>query len=100
MARNLDRLLRPRNIAVIGGGAWCRAVVEQCRKMGFAGQIWPVHPRAETVGGLLAFASLNALPEPPDACFVGVNREATIALVGQLSQMGAGGAVCFASGFP
>jgi len=99
MARNLDRLLRPRNIAVIGGGAWCRAVVEQCRKMRFAGQIWPVHPKAETVGGLPAFTSLDALPGPPDACFVGVNRDATVALVGQLSQMGAGGAVCFASGF-
>jgi len=99
MTRNLDRLLRPRNITVIGGGAWCRAVVEQCQKMGFAGGIWPVHPKAETVGGLPAFPNLDALPEPPDACFVGVNRDATVALVGQLSQMGAGGAVCFASGF-
>ena len=99
MARNLDRLLRPRSIAVIGGGAWCRAVVEQCRKMRFAGQIWPVHPTANDISGQPAFATLDALPEPPDACFVGVNREATIGLVGQLSQMGAGGAVCFASGF-
>lgn len=99
MARNLDRLLRPRSIAVIGGGAWCRAVVEQCQKMEFEGEIWPVHPKAETVGGLPAFAELDALPGAPDATFIGVNREATIDLVRALSAMKAGGAVCFASGF-
>ncbi|SFE12934.1 Acyl-CoA synthetase (NDP forming) [Sulfitobacter brevis] len=99
MPRDLNRLLRPRSVAVIGGGAWCRAVVEQCRKMGFDGAIWPIHPREAEIAGVPAYPDLAALPEAPDATFVGVNREATIALVKELSQRGAGGAVCFASGF-
>ncbi|RFP88478.1 CoA-binding protein [Rhodobacteraceae bacterium 63075] len=99
MTRALDRLLRPRSIAVIGGGAWCTSVVEQCRKMGFAGDIWPVHPRRDEVGGVRAFARLEDLPGAPDASFIGVNRHTTIDTVRQLQSMGAGGAVCFASGF-
>ena len=96
---DLSRLLRPRSIAVIGGGAWCRNVIEQCRRMDFQGALWWVHPRPDEVSDVPAFASVDDLPEPPDASFVGVNRHATVEVVGQLSSVGAGGAVCFASGF-
>ncbi len=99
MKRDLSRLLRPKSIAVIGGGAWCRAVVGQLAKSGFAGAVWPVHPTADEIGVFRAYAGTNALPFAPDAAFVGINRDATIGAVQELSQMGAGGAVCFASGF-
>ncbi|KPP80972.1 MAG: acetyl-CoA synthetase [Rhodobacteraceae bacterium HLUCCO07] len=99
MVRDLSRLFRPRSIAVIGGGAWCAQVIEQSRRMGFEGAIWPVHPKARVVAGVPAFARLEDLPDAPDAAFVGINREATVEAVAALSRMGAGGAVCFASGF-
>lgn len=67
--------------------------------MGFEGKIWPVHPKARDVAGLPCFLSLEDLPHPPDACFIGINRFATIGAVKVLSDMNAGGAVCFASGF-
>ena len=94
MAR-LNRLFHPASIAVIGGGAWCEQVVLQSRKMGFAGPIWPVHPRKAQIGGADSVATIADLPAPPDAVFIGVNRNATIDVVRQLSAMGAGGAVCF-----
>ncbi|WP_206020988.1 acetate--CoA ligase family protein [Antarcticimicrobium luteum] len=97
--RGLDRLLRPRTIAVIGGGAWCANVIEQCQKIGFTGEIWPVHPSRDTVAGVAAFADVDSLPAAPDAAFIGVNRDATIDAVARLSARGAGGAICFASGF-
>ncbi len=94
----LDRLLRPRHIAVLGAG-WALNVIEQCRKMGFDGPVWPVHPTKAEIGGMKAYASLADLPEPPDATFIGVNRFATIDVVAELAAMGAGGAICFASGW-
>lgn len=99
MTRDLTRLFRPASIAVVGGGAWCRQVIEQSRKMGFEGAIWPIHPKAEEVGGVVAYADVDSLPEAPDAVFIGVNRFATIEVVRALAARGAGGAVCFASGF-
>ncbi len=94
----LDRLLRPRHIAVLGAG-WALNVIEQCRKMGFKGPVWPVHPTKAEIGGLKAYASLADLPEAPDAVFIGVNRFATIDVVAEMAAMGAGGAICFASGW-
>jgi len=95
VSRDLSRLFRPRHIAIVGGGAWCAAVVDQCRKMGFAGEVWRVNPK----GGDGIFPTIADLPDAPDAVFVGINRFASIDVVRQLSKIGAGGAVCFASGF-
>ena len=95
----LDRLLRPRSIAVIGGGAWCSNVITTCQNIGFKGDIWPVHPTKQKIEGHKAYAHIKDLPTAPDASFIGVNRHATIDCLSSLSERGAGGAVCFASGF-
>jgi acyl-CoA synthetase (NDP forming) len=95
----LDRLFRPKSVAVIGGGYWARSIIEQCRKIGFQGAIYPIYPKATDVDGIPVYRTLADLPETPDAAFICVNRNATIDVVRELSQMGAGGAVCFASGF-
>jgi acyl-CoA synthetase (NDP forming) len=94
----LERLLRPRSIAVFGG-AQAAAVVRESLKMGFSGDMWPVHPSKETVEGVKAYRSVSELPGAPDAAFVGVNRHLTLDVVRQLSERDAGGAVCFAAGF-
>lgn len=84
---------------MIGGGFWCRQIIRQSRAMGFDGQIWRVHPKADLIEGVRAFATLQDLPDVPDAVFIGINRNVTVEAVAALSRMGAGGAVCFASGF-
>lgn len=98
MTRDLSRLLRPRSIAVLGS-VWAENVIAQCRKMGFPGPVWPVHPSRASIGGLETYAGIADLPGAPDATFVGVNRHATLDVVAELSARGAGGAICFASGW-
>jgi acetyl-CoA synthetase len=98
MMRNLQRLLSPKSIAVLGGGS-AEAVLRQLDKMGFAGKIWPVNPHRSTMEGHTCFKSLKDLPAVPDSAFVGVNRKATVTMVEELARMGAGGAVCLAAGF-
>jgi len=92
-------LFRPDRLAVIGGGAWSAAVIDQARRFGYPGEISAVHPRAETIAGVRTVPRIEDLENPPDAVFVGINRRATIKAVRALSEIGAGGAVCFASGF-
>ena len=94
----LKRLLAPRSIAVMGGGAAIE-VIRQCRKLGFMGDIWPVHPKRTHMEGLPCFASVAELPGAPDAAFVAVPNIATVEVVRQLAERGAGGAICYASGF-
>ncbi|MCF3641921.1 acetate--CoA ligase family protein [Rhizobium sp. TRM95111] len=98
VTRSLARLIRPGSIAVFGGKE-ARRVIHQCDKMGFAGEIWPVHPREAEILGRRCYRSVADLPGVPDASFVGVNRQLTIEIIRELAARGAGGAVCYASGF-
>ncbi|NLS75266.1 CoA-binding protein [Bradyrhizobium brasilense] len=94
----LERLMRPRSIAVFGGKQ-AITVVEESVKMGFSGHLWPVHPTKDEIAGRRAYRSVAELPDAPDAAWLGVNRHLTIQLVKSLAERGAGGAVCFAAGF-
>jgi acyl-CoA synthetase (NDP forming) len=98
MVVDLDRLLKPRTLAVIGGKE-AQRVIEQCDKLGFSGTIWPVHPEREEMQGRRCYRNLESLPASPDAAYVAVNRDRTIAIVADLLKAGAGGAVCYAAGF-
>ena len=96
---DLGRLFSARTVAVIGGGAWCASIIEAARRIGFGGKIFPVHPEGKEIAGLQSLRSLEDWTGPIDAAFVGVNRTATIEVVAALAARGAGGAICFASGF-
>lgn len=98
MTQSLARLLRPRSIAVVGGQE-AERVMEQSERFGFDGPIWPVNPNRESMRGRPCASRLEDLDEAPDAAFIAVPREATVGCVETLAEIGAGGAVCYASGF-
>ena len=98
MKKDLQRLLRPKSVAVFGG-AWAENVVLQCQRMNFCGDIWPVNPHRDSMGGIPCINHINDLPGVPDAAFIGVNRHAAVKIAADLSAVNCGGAVCFASGF-
>ena len=95
---DLARLLRPRSIAVLGGRQ-AAEVVRQCDRMGFAGEIWPVHPERQTLEGRRVYRSISELPAAPDAAFLAVNRHLSVEALAALAARGTGGAVVYASGF-
>lgn len=96
--RNLERLLKPRHVALIGGRD-AEIVAGECARIGFAGPIWPVNPNRTTIGGHRCYACIEDLPEAPDAVFLAVPREAAIDAVARLRAIGAGGIVCYTAGF-
>ncbi|MBW1844777.1 MAG: acetate--CoA ligase family protein, partial [Deltaproteobacteria bacterium] len=95
---SFERLLNPRSIAVFGG-AQAQEVIRQSDRMGYEGEIWPVHPKKAEILGRKVYRSVEDLPSSPDAAYVGVNRNLTIDVVRDLAARDAGGAVCYATGF-
>jgi acetyl-CoA synthetase len=91
-------MLRPATVAVAGGEV-AAEVIRQCRAIGFRGPIWPINNREDRIEGIATFARVDDLPGAPDASFLAVRPESTIELLGALARRGAGGAVCYASGF-
>jgi len=93
-----ERFLKPNSIAAFGG-ANAAEVIRQSDLMGYEGEIWPVHPKKTEILGRKVYRSVADLPGSPDAAYLGVNRNLTINIVRDLAEMGAGGAVCYATGF-
>lgn len=94
----IRRLLNPKSIALFGGDATAE-VIRQCENVGFSGELWPVNPRRGNIAGRPCFRSVDELPAAPDASFIAVGPAMTIQILQQLRDRGAGGAVCYASGF-
>jgi acyl-CoA synthetase (NDP forming) len=95
---SFERLLQPRSIAVFGGMA-AEELIRQCDRMGYEGELWPVHPKKTEILGHTAYRSVEELPGSPDAAYIAVNRYLTIDIVRELAARNAGGAVCYATGF-
>ena len=93
-----QRLLRPKSIALIGGN-WTDAVAAGSRAIGYAGQLWRVHPTRPSTSATHYFRSVDELPAAPDQAFIAVAAPEAVKVAGALQRRGAGGFVCFASGF-
>jgi acetyl-CoA synthetase len=94
----LARLLQPRSVALIGG-AWTDAVAAAGRTIGYQGQTWRIHPTRASNANTRYYRSVDELPAAPDAAFIAAPAAEVPALAGALARRGAGGFVCFASGF-
>ena len=94
----LRRLLAPRHIALIGG-QWADAAAAAARAIGYAGEVWRVHPSRPSSAQRRYFRSVDELPEAPDASFIAAPNQEVPAIAAALERRGAGGFVCFAAGF-
>ncbi|GLS40312.1 acyl-CoA synthetase [Mesorhizobium tianshanense] len=98
MRTDLGRLISPKSVAILGG-RWADLVADRCEEFGFQGPVYRVHPKRAAGGQEGYWPSLKALPTVPDCTFLGINRDATLEAVQELRELGAGGAICLASGF-
>jgi acyl-CoA synthetase (NDP forming) len=76
VSRSLDRLLKPKSIAIVGASERPEAIgtrlIRNLRLMNYPGTIYPVNPRYKELAGLTCYPSLTALPETVDAAFLAV----------------------------
>ncbi|GAB2920014.1 bifunctional GNAT family N-acetyltransferase/acetate--CoA ligase family protein [Micromonospora polyrhachis] len=102
-ARSIARLLNPRAVAVYGasssGQGVGAAVLGHLRDGGFTGEIVPVHPQADRVGGLPAYRSAGDVGFDIDLAVVAVPTEAVADAVADAGSANAHGLVVISSGF-
>lgn len=93
----LDRFFAPRSVAMIGATDRERsmggALMANMRRAGFAGQLWPVNPKHETVAGLKAYSGLDTLPGVPDLAVIATPGRTVPGLVEQAAALGVPAAV-------
>jgi acetate---CoA ligase (ADP-forming) len=98
-----EALFSPRSVAIVGqsddAGKATGRPLTFLRQAGYAGRIYPVNPRRETVLGERAWPSLAALPEPPDHAYIVTATEAAVAAVEECGRVGVKVATVLADGF-
>jgi acyl-CoA synthetase (NDP forming)/GNAT superfamily N-acetyltransferase len=101
-ARSLRPLLAPASVAVVGvrrhGGGLGRAVLDAIRSGGYAGRLSVVHPEADAVDGVQAYASVSAVPDPVDLVVVVVPADQVLDVMADACAAGVGAAVVVSSG--
>lgn len=99
---SLDRLLRPRSIALVGASEssnWSRRIVENLRMHEFPGPVHMVNPRRPTVFGQPSYPSLRDVPGDVDMAFVMVATEVAADVARDCAAKSVGGAVVLTAGF-
>jgi acyl-CoA synthetase (NDP forming)/RimJ/RimL family protein N-acetyltransferase len=98
----LRHLLAPASVAVIGAsrkrGTVGREILQNIVGAGFAGEIYPVNPRASSLAGLRCLASAADLPEHVDVAMIAVPAAAVPAVAEQCGQRGVRSLVVITSG--
>jgi acetyl-CoA synthetase (ADP-forming) len=100
---NIERILHPRSVAVLGasdskakfGGRIMNFLVHH----GFAGELYPINLNRSEVLGRKAYASIRAVPAPPDVAILAVPPSALVPSVREAAEAGVGCCVIITTGF-
>ena len=101
--RPLSPIFSPQSVAVIGAtetiGSVGRTILENLIKGGFAGVIYPVNPKRDTVLGIKAYTSILTVPATPDLAVI-ITPPATVpAIVKDCGVKGVKGVIIISAGF-
>ncbi|GAA0299120.1 acetate--CoA ligase family protein [Sphingomonas oligophenolica] len=102
-AGSLERLLRPRSVAIVGAsdkpGALGASVLGNLERHGFSGDIHLINPKRDMIAGRPCLKSIDDLPEGVDAAVLAIPGGGVLETVRALAARGVGAVVIFAAGF-
>jgi acetyltransferase len=99
---NLDRMFRPKSIAVIGArqkpNSIGAIIMRNLKEGGFDGEIFPVNPRHTQIMGYKAFSSVDAISSPVDLGIIVTDIADAPGIVESCGAAGMGGVVIISAG--
>ena len=100
--RNLEHLLRPQSVAVIGASDTPRSVgatvLHNLVEGKFAGAIMPVNPRHRELAGIKVYPTVASLPAVPDLAVICTPPATVPGLIGELGERGTRAAIVITAG--
>jgi acetyltransferase len=101
--RNLEKLFKPRSIALIGAtpraGSVGAVVARNLHRAGFIGELMLVNPYHHTIDGLPVHPNVVSLPQASDLAVIITPPETVPCLIGELGERGTRAAVIITAGF-
>ena len=100
---NLDKILNPKNIAVIGAsdreGSVGHALMKNLTQQGYNGEVYPINIRKDEILGIKAYKSLDQLPEPVDLAVIATPAQTVPNILEQCGKAGITGVIIISAGF-
>src|SRR5271165_2847160 len=101
--RPLDCIFSPKSIAVIGAtenpNSVGRTLLENLKEGGFAGGLYPVNPKRDTVLGLKAHPGILAVPDKVELAVIITPPPTVPGIIRDCVQAGVRGAIIISAGF-
>lgn len=99
----LEAIFDPQSVAVVGASPdpnrLGHQVLRNIVKHDYAGNIYPIHPKAKRVLGLQAYPSVLDVPDPIDLAVIVIPTEHVISVVEQCGEKGIKGLIIITAGF-
>lgn len=99
----MNRLLRPRSVAVVGAsakpGSLGEAVLRNLEQAQFSGDLFLVNPKGAEIRGRACLASIDDLPQGVDCAVLAIPRAGVIDAVAACARLGVGSVIIFSAGF-
>ena len=99
----LAKAFEPASVAVVGASDRESSVggqiLRNIRQGGFAGDIFAVNPKHETIQGLKSYPSMSAIDHPVDLAVVAIPAERIPGVMRECGELGVGAAIVLSAGF-
>lgn len=99
----MKKVMRPNGVAVIGAsaedGKIGNSVMRNLIDGGYAGGIYPIHPKAESILGLTCYASVTDVPGNIDIAVFCIPARFVAGVLEEVGRKGIAGAILIPSGF-
>ena len=100
---NLQPLLAPRSIAIVGASespdSWAPEIERSLRHLGYAGELYPINPKYDTVWGRPCLSSITELPRGVDLVVFVVPARVVVRMIDDCGARGVRGIMVVSSGF-
>ena len=101
--RDLDALVAPKSVAVIGAtekaGSVGRTIVWNLLSSPFGGTVFPVNPKRANILGIKAYPSVTDLPDKIDLAVIVTPAVSVPGIIAECVQAGVKGAIVISAGF-
>ena len=103
MNSNLDKIMKPKSIAVIGASTKEHTIgsdiMKRLQEYKFNGKIYPVNPKGGIIEGLQAYTSVLEVPGEVDLAIIVVNAKFVLSTIDQCHEKGIKGLCIITAGF-
>lgn len=100
---SIDRILHPQSVAVLGASdsvaKFGGRIMHFLTRHGFAGDIYPINLKRDTVAERKAYPTIGAVPSAPDVAIMAVPTETLLDSLREAADAGVGCSVIITNGF-